>query len=465
MLVTCLVVFGATCLVVGIAFDGAAQGDGASADAASATVTAQRGKTEALLLNAEEWTKTETGHTYTSGTELKTDTRSYIEVSLDEENSFRIKGTTQVKVEKIFDAATDESGKVIRLVELQVIDGEVNARLNQLPDDVRVKVSSPTAVAGASGTGFTLSFSKAKQLAKIKVIESTVLVEALDRADKAVEVGALQQVEATPWKGGKITATGRGVLSEKVLGKEFVARFRQKPEDIKVVATGTAPAPEDVTKKDERLAEAKTAALDAARSALSAVVLRLAVNEFTSVADLLAEDEALAAKVYEIIAAAPAIDTTFANDDSCTVTVRADIEALSEAIGQELAATIASVEEIPKADYLAKFGARPAITTKRAATVDAQRRLAEKIYGSVIEGGQVLNDVADAQVRVTVQGVVRGAVVEEEHYFTDGSVTVVMSCPGDQIAEKHGAIVGDTFLSSPEPAVIHDFLDYRAMYR
>jgi len=141
------------------------------------------------------------------------------------------------------------------------------------------------------------------------------------------------------------------------------------------------------------------------------------------------------------------------------------VKTLDESLGQALAGTIASVEEMPKADYLKKFNARAAITTKRAAVVDAQRRLAEKIYGSVIEGGRTLDDAArqNAQVRVTVQGVVRGAVVEEEHYFTDGSVTVVMSCPGDQVGERHGDIVGDTFLSSPQPTVVHDFEDYRVM--
>ncbi len=477
LLATCVVVLGVLGLAAVLAPEGAtaasaadddeASAREASAEEASATVTAQRGTTEALLLDAEEWAKTKIGRIYTTGTELKTGTRSYIEVSLDEQNGFRIKGTTQVKVEKIYDAAEDETGSVIRLVELQVVDGEVNARLNQLPDDVRVRVVSPTAVAGAAGTGFTFSFNKAENLSLVKVIESSVVVEALDRANKTIKVEALQQVEATPWQGGTITATGRGVLSEKVLGKEFVERFRQKAEDVKVSVTATAPAPDDVADEQQRRAASKTEALDIAHAKLSAVVLGLAVNEFTTVADLVAEDEALGQKVYGLIAALAPAETTFGDDDACTVTLALDMKALGEALDQDVGGVIASVEEIAKADYLKKFGARAAITTKRAATVDAQRRLAEKIYGSVIEGGRTLEDAArqNGRVRVTVQGVVRGAVVEEEHYFSDGSVSVVMSCPGDQIAANHGAIVGDTFLSSPEPAVINDFMDYRVMMR
>jgi len=463
-LVTWCVFLGTICVGLGLMLDGAAQDGSSGAASATATVTAQRGTTEALLLDAEKWANTKVGRTYATGTELKTGSRSYIEVALDEYNSFRIKGTTQIKVEKILDTSEDESGAVIRLVELQLIDGEVNARLNRLPDDVRVKVSSPTAVAGASGTGFTVGFDKLKQLTKVKVVESTVLVEARDRPDKAVEVAALQQVEATPWQGGTITASGRGLLSETLLGKAFVDKFRQKPEEIDVTVTGTAPAPDELSGRNERRTASQEAALDNARSALSATVLGLAVNEFTTVADLLADDEALAEKVYGAIAELAPAETRFDDDDACTATLTLKLGQLDETLGQAVAGTIASVEEIAKADYLAKFGARAAITTKRAATVDAQRRLTEKIFGSVIEGGRVLNDVATEPVRVTIQGVVRGAVEVEEHYYSDGSVTVVMSCPGEQIAADHGNLVGDTFLSSPEPAVIHDFADYRAMH-
>jgi len=449
------------CLVAGPALKGAAQDD-----ETSATVTAQRGTTEALLLDAEKWADTKVGKTYTTGTELKTGDRSYIEVGLDEQNSFRIKGTTQVKVEKILSVSEDESGTVIRLVELQIIDGEVNARLNQLPDDVRVRVSSPTAVAGASGTGFTVGFDKANKHTLVEVVQSSVVVEALDRANKKIKVNALQQVEATPWAGGKITAIGHGVLSEKLLGKDFIEQFRQKPEEITISVNATAAVPEGVKGKEERQAESKAAALDAARAKLTAVVLGLAVNETLTVADLLAQDDELAEKVYRVIAVVPPAATTFADDDACTVTLKLDMDALGVPLDQELAATIASVEEIPKADYLKKFGAQAAVTTKRAAEVDAQRRLAEKIYGSVIEGGRTLDDEAKqhAPIRVTIQGVVQGAVVEETHYYSDGSVAVLMSCPGDQIAANHGDVVGETFLSSPEPTALRDFADYRAMH-
>lgn len=457
--------FGAFCLGVAVASQAAAQDGDSQGGEACATVTAQRGTTEALAPEAEEWTGTAVGDAYVGGTELRTGKRSYMEVCLDENNSFRIKSDTQVKVAKILETAQDEAGAIVRLVEMQVIDGEVSARLKKLPEGVRVKIASPTAVAGAMGTGFTVGFAKATAVASFKVVQNAVVVEALDKPDKQVTVNALEQVVVIPWRGGKITAEGRGVLSEKLLGKDFVKQFRQKPGELDVSATATAPAPEDATDKEQRRAESQAAALDGARAALSALVLSLAVDDSTTVSDLLAKDPTLAARLYALIAAAPAIETTFGDDDACSVTVQADIGAIGRALGRNLAATIASVRQITEADYLKQFGDQAVLTTKQTAQADAKRRLAEKITGCVIAKGRTLRDEMrrNALVRAVVDGVVGGAVLERTWYFSDGSITVLMSCSGDRMAQDLPDLVGDTYLSSPEPVVFHDFEDYREL--
>jgi hypothetical protein len=431
----------------------------------SATVTAQRGQTEVLITGAKQWGATALGESYASGSKLKTGRRSYIEVGFDENNGFRIKGNTQVRVDKIFEAAEDESGHVIRLIELQVIDGEVNARLTRIPDDSRVDVTCPTAVAGATGTGFTFAFDRATARALVKVAEHRVLVRARDREDKSVTVNALEQVEVQSWKDGKITATGRGVLSEAVLGREFVERFRQQADEAKVSARATAPAPDDLVGTAARRAESEAAALDAARAALTAIMMRLAVSESITVADLLARDTPTAARVYEIINAAEPVGTEFASDDSCTVVVEASLAAIGQALERDLAATIASVREIGKEDYVRIFGAEALATTKRAAELDAKRRLAGKLNGSIIARGRTLHDesLRSRRVRTTVAGVVEGAIIEQEHYFSDGSIGLLMSCRLTEIVENFPDLVGDTFLSSPEPAVFTDFEDYRVM--
>jgi hypothetical protein len=464
-LIRALLWVAALCLLVALVSQSAAQDGDSQGTQPCTTVTAQRGTTEALLPETEQWKGTAIGDAYAGGTELRTGKRSYVEVCLDKDNSFRIKSDTQVAVEKILEAAEEEAGTVVRLVELQVIDGEVSARLKKLPEGVRVKIASPTAVAGAMGTGFTVGFTKATGVSSFKVIQNAVVVEALDKADKQVTVNALEQVVVIPWRGGKITAEGRGVLSEKLLGKDFLKRFRQKPGQIMVTTTCTAPAPDDATDKQERRAESQAAALDAARAGLSALVLSLAVDESSMVSDLLAKDAALAGRVYALIAVAPAIETTFTDEDACTVTVQADVGAIGRALGRNLPATIASVREIAEADYLGTFGEQAALTTKQAAEADAKRRLAEKITGCVIGKGRTLGDEArrNALVRTIIEGVVGGAVLERTWYFSDGSVTVLMSCSGDRMAQDLGDLVGDTYLSSPEPVVVNDFADYREL--
>jgi len=430
-----------------------------------ARVTAQRGTTEALLAEATEWVKTQIDALYAGGTELRTGRRSYLDLHFDEANSFRIKADTQVRVDKVLETSEDESGRIVRLVELEVVDGEVNARLGRLPDDVRVSVTSPSAVAGASGTDFTVVFHRLQQEMLVKVVDHTVVVGARDRADKQVTVAALQQVEVRPWQDGKLTATGRAVLSEKELGKEFIAQFRQEPGELKVTSVGTAPAPDDVANADQRRSEAQAAADDAARSALADLVFQLAIDESTTVADVLTKNKALAVKVYELISAAPVLDTTFADDDTCTVVVQADLAALAEVLGRKLAATLRAVREVGEAEYLNTFGAKALDVTRTAAEADGKRRLRNKLGGSIVARGRTLQDEFNrhADVRDTVLGVVENAVVEEAHCFSDGSVALLMSCMLTKVVQNHPELVGTLYLSSPEPVVLHDFMDYRFM--
>ena len=447
----------------------AAEGSESRNEEGGTRVTAQRGTTEALLLDATEWVKTQIGAIYAGGSGLRTGPRSYIEVYFDEANGFRIKADTEVRVDKVLETSEDGSGHVVRLVELEVIDGEVNARLGRLPEDVRVNVTSPSAVAGATGTGFTFIFNKREQDTLVKVVHDTVVVGARDRADKQVAVAALEQIEVRPWADGKLTATGRAVLSEKELGKEFVARFREKEGELKVSAIGTALASDDVTDRDLRRAGSQEAATDAARSALASLVLQLAIDArpdagATTVADVLARDKA-ASKVYELIGNAEVSGVTFTEDDACTVVVQVDLAALAEALGRKLGATVRGVREITEDDYVNTFGAEALEATRKAAEADGKRRLRLKLNGSIIARGRTLEDeaVRNADVRLTILGVLDNAVVEEAHVYSDGSVALLMSCLLSKIAENHPEIVGALYMSSPEPVMLNDFMDYRFM--
>ncbi len=130
----------------------------------------------------------------------------------------------------------------------------------------------------------------------------------------------------------------------------------------------------------------------------------------------------------------------------------------SSAFGQSL--------PITKKEYSAKFGALARITTERAARTDAYRKLAEIIYGAVINSRTTLEDYAvkNDVVRSTVKGVVEGAAVTGTGYYSDGQVSIGMKIPAGKIVDRLKPITGDIFgsnyLASPGIIQIEDFESY-----
>ncbi|QCT94825.1 hypothetical protein FE773_06400 [Caminibacter mediatlanticus TB-2] len=68
------------------------------------------------------------------------------------------------------------------------------------------------------------------------------------------------------------------------------------------------------------------------------------------------------------------------------------------------------------------------VMARRAAILDAYRNLAEKLYGVRIEGKDTVKNMIlqNSTLRSYVQGLIKGAVIEEENY-KDGTYSVVLS--------------------------------------
>ncbi len=428
----------------------------------TAVVQIRKGDCTYKPADEEKWGPVEEGDEYQKDTSLKTGSRSLMQVAFDDFNSFRMKSNTEVVVEGIEERSKEKGGGIVKIIKLDLLDGEVGVKLRKLPKDHIMTVSGPTAVAGASGTGFSVSADRVGATTTVAAFESDVLVEALDRPNKAVEISEYQQATAAPWKGTMVTGTGVGYLSTRILGEDFVNKFREPPEEIKIEAKGTGTPPEEIEDRDGRREAAEELALKDAYSNMAKIILPMSVDEEKKAADLLRDSPALSKRVYEIIAESEVKSLTFADDDTATATVEIDLAELNKALGTDLGRVLASVREITRAEYLEKFGIKAYQSTIRAAEVGAQRHITERLYGSVIVVGSTLRDEAekDNTITIKVQGVVRGARTVVRRFFADGSVHVTMDAPGDQVQARLGEdLVGETWLTSPEAAIVDD-LDF-----
>ena len=414
----------------------------------------------------EEWKAVAEKEEYSRDTCLKTGPNSFMQIAFDDFNSFRMKSNTEVVVAGIEELAEEKGGGIVKIIKLDILDGEVGVKLEQLPKDHIMKVSGPTAVAGASGTGFSVLANKIAKTTKVAVFESKVLVEAFDKPNKGVELAEYQEATAAPWKGTMITGTGVGYLSARILGEDFIDNLKEPVDEIKIEARGAGTPPDDAKDRDERREAAEKLALEDAYTNMAKIIMPMSIDDEKKVADLLKNDPELSKKVYEVIAASEPKDLTFADDDGATVTVEINLTDLSKALGVDLTRVMASVREITRAEYLEKFGAEAYQTTLRAAETVAQRDIVERLYGSVIVIGSTLRDKAadDGSITIKVQGIVRGAKTAVRRFFADGSIQVTMEAPGDQVQTELGEeLVGTTWLTSPEAAKIEDFTMMKAL--
>jgi hypothetical protein len=126
----------------------------------------------------------------------------------------------------------------------------------------------------------------------------------------------------------------------------------------------------------------------------------------------------------------------------------------------------ADAPEISKEEYLRKFGADAFINTERAATADAHRKLAGRIYGIIIDPKHSIDTYARKTplVRKTVTGIVRGGTITETSYYSDGSIKVLMETEGSRVKNDLTPVTGDIFgrdcLSGPTRMKRSDFEEF-----
>lgn len=420
-----------------------------SANNNSAKIKTVSGSVEVITDENQKAQKAIIGQSIQAPNIIQTGEKSYCVVEMNADNSFRIKQNARVKIEKIFQESQKIGGTVVKETQLSLMRGELLAKLNKIPEDSEFNVSGPVAIAGAAGTVFTVAVDSETRATSVAVLDHSVIVHGVQDTEKSVRLEQYQQMHASPWDSTTLTTQGRGVLSEQILGKEFV---REAETDIRIQSQGEGLHEE----------EAKLSALNR----LSKIIRNLRVDSEHTLDSVMSEKLHIAKALYEVISRAKIIGSIQNPDSSIVVKAQIRLKDVNQAIGMPLFGIGQSVMPITLSEYSSKFGALARVTTQRAAQVEGYRNMAEIIFGTVIDAATTIEDYAvkEDSVKTAIQGLVKGAQVTQTHYFSDGSIIVDMEIRGDilpgELSPVMGPVFGETYVSGPQIIEFRDFNDY-----
>lgn len=404
-----------------------------NADSESPKIKEMQGTVTLQQQDTQDWKPVEAGDELSLNDTLKTGEDSTADVVFDLVNLFRLQPVSEMQVKSLPDAA---GGDVVqRLYNFSLISGGMVAKLDKLPESTRFEVETPVAIAGARGTAFAADTTK--QGCQFIGLENEIEIRCTQDTRKQVVTGPYRQVLVAPWEQVELVAVGTGVLSEAILGK-----MTSESMDLMYIrAEGTA--------ADEQQARR------VAEDNIAQILTEIKVGPEKNIADMLFTDTSLAGKLYELVARSQPVETRTNDDGSVTVVLELRLEQIQQLVNEKLNVW-KSIREISRSEYMQEFPAVARVTTERAAKLDAYRRLAEKIYGTVLTSDTKVRDLTLEKDTITsvVEGMVQGAKVVATQYFSDGSVKAVMAIDGTLVENRLSAVSGQDmgahYVSSPE---------------
>lgn len=377
---------------------------------------------------------------------ISTAADSYVELELSPGNSVRVKENSQLLIKNLDSESKEPDGAVVRLTDFNLIEGDLALKLDNLPKNTLIQVSSPTAVAGARGTAFVVRYNPAVKICRVGVLESKVRVSSVGEPNKAVSVPVYKKVSVTPWAMATTQVRGTGILSEKILGKQFIEAV--KSPVIQAAGIGD-------TEKEAKINACYN---------LSKKIQSISVAIDRNIEDILNDNPSLCRPLYSYIAKAEVISTKTVGN-KIEVTIELPLSPCSDIIKYPLPPMPAVVKPVTISEYSDTFGAQARVTTQRAAQLDGYRKLAELMYGTVISSETILKDMCIKYDRIitVVEGVVKGAEIIDTQYFSDGSIAVSMTIRSDLVRSEVAKITGDIFgvnyFTSPSIIDIDDYFE------
>lgn len=428
------------------------------------------------------WKPASTGTDLAADDSLKTLNNSYADMQLDPPNVFRLKENSLLKIQDLNRETKDPDGSVLKLVDLEILQGDLLAKLDRLPSGTRLNLRSPVAIATVRGTVFSLGYATSSRTTSLSVSRGSVRVQAAGEPDKLVELGAQRQATVAPWGNAVIEARGTGLPPQKLLVKrlgdpkvplenarallERLKKARPSLENITLNATGGGLAPPGLKDTKEAREEAISAAREEARKKIFRALKTVRLAEDETVGDLMAKDPAASAAVAASVGAARTMKERYDKKARRgSVELELGLSAVRKAIGRDISFAWRGIAPVSRDDYTSAFGGFIRVAAERAARVDAYRRLAERIFGTVLTSRTTLKNlvVENDQVEFAVQGVVQGAEEVSRTYYSDGSVTVLMRVTGaalrDAVTPVAGDVLGAHYMSSPSALDADELID------
>ena len=436
---------------------------------------------ECLQAGEEEWKPAAMGEKLKAKDSLKTLNNSYADMQLDPQNRFRLRENSVLDIERLGHEARDPDGSVVKIVDLGLLEGELLARLDRLPVGTRLNIRSPVAIAAVRGTTFAMGIGSDTRTTRVAVSNGRLTVKAIGEPQKFVPVDAQQHTVVSPWGKAILRARGTGLPPKSLLikrlgdpkvpikdAREMLERLRKPRPSLKnivISASASATAPAGIEDREEARRLASEKARSRARKEIIRKLEMVRLSGEETIGDVMNKDAGICRSLFELTLRTGAVEQYDVKTRTSTVQLSLPLEPVRTVIGRDISFAWTKISPVSLKDYAAAFGGFIRAATARAAQVDAYRRLAENIYGTVVNSTTTLRDftVRNDKIEIAVKGVVRGAGEVSRTYYSDGSIDIVLDISGSTVTSGLSPVTGDIFgknyMASPVALSADDFIE------
>ncbi|MDD5557051.1 MAG: FecR domain-containing protein [bacterium] len=446
-----------------------------------ATIARVHRVAERLRPPVDTWAPAAAGMTVARSDSIRTASNSYADLELDPRNRFRVMENALVRIDRLADEEREASGAVVRLTELGLLKGRIVAKLDALPADARLSLRTPAAVAAVRGTSFLMGVGPDGSATAVAVSAGAVRVQATGEPRKFVALGPDRGTLVAPWGTALIEAKGTGLPPKTILlrrledptvpladARRMLERLKDPKPSLENLVIGAAA--EASAQEGEGAAAATEAAGREARRLLLETLRAVRLSGEETVGDVMDGDPAVCRALLAAAAGLRPVKAEYGKDERrALVRLELPLDEVRKITGRDIALAWTEITPVTLADYAAAFGGFIRVAAERAATVDAYRRLAEKIHGTVVDSSTTLRDLAveDDRITVAVKGVVQGAEEVSKTHYSDGSVEVVLRVRGDAVRgavpPAAGELLGAHYMASPAAVTPEEFIRLLAL--